>query len=488
MKHETLHKILSCKALPSLPAVALRVIEQTSDPNIKLAELANTIQNDQGLTAKVLKTVNSSFYGLRSPCSTINRALVLMGLAPVKTLVLGFSLVNAVNDRKNAVQFDYVSYWRRGLYTAVASKAIAEAAGRKWGDEVFLAGLLQDIGVVAMLNALGDEYAAVIGKAGRHQDLSRAEAEVLEVTHAEVGAMLAERWKLPKDLVMPVRYHERPTASPQDFSDRCRCVGLANVVHDVLSDEDPREALASLYDKADKWFGLDGSSVEVLIRRCGEATRELSRLFNLDTGTYRNVDEIMQQAADRQAHINPGEEGEVGEAPSGGEVGTLASLLKDSSEFDPLTGVYARGMFNSLVRTAIEGKAGDGKSSMLLQVGLDASTIDETLSDEDADERIVRLANVLSRQFGPQGVAVCRLSHELFAVVLSSSEERLAQSTIETVQKELGTIQPTMSITFGVARFGGPIKSAHELVVAATKSLQAARQRAKGGVQATKAA
>lgn len=485
MKHETLHKVLSCKALPSLPAVALRVIEQTSDPNIKLAELASTIQNDQGLTAKVLKTVNSSFYGLRSPCSTINRALVLMGLAPVKTLVLGFSLVNAVNDRKNAVQFDYVSYWRRGLYTAVASKAIAEAAGRKWGDEAFLAGLLQDIGVVAMLNALGDEYVAVLAKAVRHQDLSRIEAEVLEVTHTEVGAMLAERWKLPKDLVMPVRYHERPTAAPQDYSDRCRCVGLANVVHDVLSDEDPREAFASLYDKADKWFGLDAASVDALIRRCGDATRELSRLFNLDTGTYRNVDEIMQQAADRQAHIDPGEGAEASES---GEVGSLASLLKDSSEFDPLTGVYARGMFNSLIRTALEGKPSDGKSPMLLQVSLDSATLEEPVSDEDADERIVRLANVLARQFGPQGVAVCRLSHELFAVVLSASDDRLAHSTIESVQKELGTIQPTMSISFGAARFGGTVKSAHELVVAATKSLQANRQRAKNSVSASKAA
>ncbi|MCP2732569.1 diguanylate cyclase domain-containing protein [Limnofasciculus baicalensis] len=193
----------------------------------------------------------------------------------------------------------------------------------------------------------------------------------------------------------------------------------------------------------------------------------------------------MQQADDRQAQVDPGEGSAASES---GEVGTLASLLKDSSEFGPLTGVYARGMFNSLIRTALEGKPSDGKSPMLLQVGLDASTLDEPVSDDDADERIVRLANVLARQFGPQGVAVCRLSHELFAVVLSSSDDRLAQSTIESVQKELGTIQPTMSISFGAARFGGAVKSAHELVVAATKALQVNRLRGKNGVAASKAA
>ncbi len=71
MNHELLEEILSCPSLPSLPAVAVRVIEMTQNPNVKLDELASVIQNDQGLSAKILRTVNSSFYGLRQRCSTI---------------------------------------------------------------------------------------------------------------------------------------------------------------------------------------------------------------------------------------------------------------------------------------------------------------------------------------------------------------------------------------------------------------------------------
>lgn len=466
MKSETLNKILACKSLPSLPAVALKVIEQTSDRNIKLSDLAATIQNDQGLAAKVLRTVNSSFYGLRSPCSTINRALVLMGLAPVKTLVLGFSLVNAVNE-KHSGAFDYVAYWRRGLYTAVASKAIAESAGKSWGDEVFLAGLLQDIGVIAMLNSLGETYLAVIAKAGNHQNLSGAEASDLEITHAEVGAMLAERWKLPMDLVLPVRYHERPTAAPQDYAERCRCVGLANTVHDVLSDDDPRDARVRLYARAKQWFDLDEPAIDAMLRRCADGTKELSRLFKLDTGEFKNVDAIMESAIVRQTEIDHADE-------PGNDA--LDGLLRNSVDIDALTGVHARSAFTGLVREALATQPSPGKAAMLLQVGVDATKVGSPQSAEEQDERVVRVASLLERYFGVSGNGVCRLSDDLFAVVMNSADETATRGTLDLIRQELSGIRPTVTVSIGVARVGGAVKTPHDLVVAATKSLHAARQ------------
>ena len=96
MRDELLEQILVCPSLPSLPAVALRVIELAGKSDVVMKELASTIEQDQGLAAKVLRTVNSSFYSVRTKCSTISKALVLLGLGPVKTLSLGFSLVSAV--------------------------------------------------------------------------------------------------------------------------------------------------------------------------------------------------------------------------------------------------------------------------------------------------------------------------------------------------------------------------------------------------------
>jgi two-component system, cell cycle response regulator len=469
MKQETLHKILSCKSLPSLPAVALRVIEQTSDPNLKLAALATTIQNDQGLAAKVLKTVNSSFYGLRSPCSNISKSLVLLGLAPVKTLVLGFSLVNAIGSQNSAATFDYVSYWRRGLYTAVASKAIAEAAGESWGDEAFLSGLLQDIGVIAMLSALGDEYVQVMASAGDHGELSRVEAETLESSHAEVGAMLAERWRLPVDLVMPVRYHDRPTAAPVEHADRCRCVALANLVHDVLTDEDPREAMGLLRLRAQHWFRLNAEAIDDIVRRCSEGARELSRLFNLDTGGFKSVDEIMATAQVRLEELKAGD-------PGGSEQERLDVLVKDGAEIDPLTGVHSRASFTSMVREAFAAQAVCGGSAMLVQFAIDVLPGKAPTSQEAADDRVVHLAGTLKRRFGSEGAAVCRVSHDLFAVVLTSAAERVTHALIEAIRTELGNSLSGVSINVGMARQSATVSTPQDLVVAATRSLQAARR------------
>ena len=125
MNSEYLEKVLSCPRLPSLPAVAMRVLELTADDNVNLKELAVTISNDQALATKVLKTVNSSFYGLRKPCSTINQAIIMLGLSAVKTLALGFSLVSTL-AKFEGLDFDLQSYWRRALLSGIGGKCFAE--------------------------------------------------------------------------------------------------------------------------------------------------------------------------------------------------------------------------------------------------------------------------------------------------------------------------------------------------------------------------
>ena len=175
MTPELLDKVLSCKKLPSLPAIALKVIELTQDERVPVKMIGDTIANDQALSLKVLKTVNSSFYGLRKPCSSINQAIVMLGLSAVKTLALGFSLVSSLAKDK-AAGFDYDAYWRRALTTGVAAKIIAGEARCGSDEEAFLGGLLQDVGMIALYQALGEEYAKLLVEAGTdHRRVARLE-------------------------------------------------------------------------------------------------------------------------------------------------------------------------------------------------------------------------------------------------------------------------------------------------------------------------
>ncbi len=120
MNQSLLDKIKNVPQLPSLPAVAVRVLELAKQSNQSLASVAKVISSDPALTAKVLKTVNSSFYGLPHQVATINHALVLLGMQTVKTLALGFSLAGSLNSNKSA-KFDYVRFWRQSLFSAVAA-------------------------------------------------------------------------------------------------------------------------------------------------------------------------------------------------------------------------------------------------------------------------------------------------------------------------------------------------------------------------------
>ena len=246
MNPDIVEKVLACQKLPSLPAVAVKVLELSGKENVSFKEIAETITSDAGLASKVLRTVNSSFYALRKPCSSINQAIVMLGLSAVKTLALGFSLVSSI-AKTESKSFDYAAYWRRSLYTGVAAKCVAAAAKIGRDEEAFLGGLLQDVGMVALSQALGDEYLAVLTEAGPdHNNLSRVEFNAYEMTHADIGAQLAGRWKLPPDLMMPIKFHHKPNAAPKDYAQLCAAVALGNKeqVVDILRVERGKDRAA----------------------------------------------------------------------------------------------------------------------------------------------------------------------------------------------------------------------------------------------------
>lgn len=420
--HEELEEILGCPSLPSLPAVALRVIELTKDDSVEMKELAATIENDQALAAKILRTVNSSFYAVRTRCATISKALVLLGLAPVKTLALGFSLVSAVSS-ENDRNFDFVAYWRRGLYTGVAAKRFAEAAGVSGNEEAFLAGLLQDVGMVAMHRALGERYLAVLAQAGGdHRKLSRLELAAIDLQHAEIGAMLAQRWKLPEELVIPVRYHERPSAAPREHAALTRCVGLGNLAHDALTDADPVPATRRLYVQAGHWFGLPQTRVDEVMRQIAAQVKEMSALFRLETGSPADVEAVLAKAGARMLELSKPAPGSA--APGSG----IESLIKNGAEHDALTGTLARSAFDRVLREQFTRCTGEKQPLALAVAAIDGYKAAQAAGHGVVDDVVVGVATLLRKHTEPMGGVVCRIGPDLFAAVIPGATRAAAHA------------------------------------------------------------
>ncbi|MCC5823531.1 MAG: HDOD domain-containing protein [Phycisphaerales bacterium] len=484
MDSELLQDILSCSSLPSLPAVAVRVLELTSDPDVRMDELASTIQADQALAAKILRTVNSSFYGLRKRCTSIDKALVLLGLGPVKSLVLGFSLVTAVG-KDDADGFDFVDYWRRGLETAVSGKLLADHCSLYCADEAFLAGLFQDIGMVAMHRALGQRYNEVLASVARHADLTRAEIKAFEGHHAEIGAALAESWHLPPDLVVPVKFHDRPTACPTEYSMTARCVAVGNLVHEVLIAEEPTEALRELYQRAERLLNLNEEGVDRLVREAGEAARELGSLFELDTSTMPNPKDVLAKA-DRQL-IKMARERQI----ESFAVRELSGVLSGDKGRDALTGLLDRESFGKAVRKAFP-KASEGEIDLsLVQFAVDGlSDILSRHGQQAQDELVLGATVLLLRVFEPMGGIVARVNDTDFAVVLPGTNRRSASDAAQAVCDQFGPglerwlpdatdAGRSVHINAGVATIDAETAGAFitpDLLVAATsRAVQAAR-------------
>ncbi|MCW5764829.1 MAG: HDOD domain-containing protein [Phycisphaeraceae bacterium] len=426
MDPQTIERVLSCKKLPSLPAVAMRVVELTQTRDVKLAELAQTIQNDQGLSSKVLRTVNSSFYALRKPCGTINQAIVFLGLNAVKTLALGFSLASAI-QKKGDDGFDYKSYWRRGLFSGVAAKCIAVESRGGYDEECFLGGLLQDVGMVALFQALGDEYLAVLKKTGgEHRQLLKHETADLELTHPEIGAMLVTRWKLPPELVMPVRFHERPTAAPAEYLRICQTVALGNIVCDVLCAAEPALVLKRFYERAAEWMHLTPAQCDAVVRRAQEGAREIGRLLDVDATGAADADDLIARAHGQLANVNV--------------------LCAGTGEtIDPVTGLPDRAAFNQSVTTAYAA-LNSGRTLSVAFFSIDAWARVSTMNARVAEGLLAQVSSRLARHYEAGGGRVFRFDDTRLAAIVPNVDRlhaaRLAEEARALTARTPFHVQP----------------------------------------------
>ena len=207
---EIKEKVQTIIQLPALPTIAMEVVEMVDNPKTSASTLGKLISTDQALTAKVLKIANSPFYGFPKKISTIDFAIIVLGYDALKEIVISISLVSSL-QKKSDTYFDAKSFWDHSIASGVLARRLARDLGYRVSGEVFVGGLLHDMGISVIHRYFRNEYKRITEIAGE-TDLTFIEAEesVLGVTHAEVGGWLAERWNLPDHLVEAIAHHHTP--------------------------------------------------------------------------------------------------------------------------------------------------------------------------------------------------------------------------------------------------------------------------------------
>lgn len=199
--------------IPTLPEVALRVLEATQDENTSHAEIERLLRADQAITAKVLRIANSAFYGLSTPIGSVNQALIVIGFNQIRKLVLALSAVSMFKARSARTRETLHQCWNHAYATGVAAQAIVNRCGfpPERGDAAFVGGILHDIGKVFLASTLDAYYLEVMRRAAT-TGMSEREAELalLKMDHVEVGHQLAKAWRAPQVVVDMITHHHGP--------------------------------------------------------------------------------------------------------------------------------------------------------------------------------------------------------------------------------------------------------------------------------------
>jgi putative nucleotidyltransferase with HDIG domain len=221
--------------LPTLPRTVLKITELVNDPKSSVKDIARIITDDQVLTARLLKLVNSSFYGFPHRISTVNSTIVLLGFDAIRSLLLTTSVFDLFAGRNKKSRQDQEKFWDHSLGCAVGAKVIGNFLRHDKIEELFVAGLLHDIGKIVEMLYLPDEFAKVVAATNKQNILMlNAEEKVLGYDHAEIGRLLADKWNLPNKLEQIIAHHHQP-ASAGSFIMEASIVHLADILCRALN-------------------------------------------------------------------------------------------------------------------------------------------------------------------------------------------------------------------------------------------------------------
>lgn len=222
--------------LLSLPDAAIRLNAVLTDPDTSANEIADIVSLDPALAARVLRAVNSAYFGLRGRVDTITKAITMIGTSELHSLVLATSAALAFRNISSKL-VDMESFWQHSVRAALAARGFAESSSlRRHRERVFLSALMHDVGQLVLYHQLPEVSTRILQEVQKGRAQDESEHEALGFTHAEVGALLLERWNLPASLTMPVRFHHRYDEAT-DFAKEAALIHIGSRVSDLMEQE-----------------------------------------------------------------------------------------------------------------------------------------------------------------------------------------------------------------------------------------------------------
>ncbi|MDW3094068.1 MAG: HDOD domain-containing protein [Gammaproteobacteria bacterium] len=287
-----------CKDLPTPPAVATKIIELSNKQNTDLDTLATIVAMDPALSAKILSIANSSMYMRRIEADSIEQAVGMFGWSGTLNLALGFAVVGSIRGALTS-GLDYDYFWLRSLAAATSARALGQMASSRNAEVLFLPGLLQDIGMLALDSAVKDIYTGLGELQQDHAYIQQLEHKKVSTDHATIGEWLLTNWGVPIDVsgLVGLSHSSNFTTDNNDLLIYQKCVYLSGYLADCLMIDEERKTFEAVAFLMQKEMNISMSDFISLLGHVASQFLEMAALFDLQVKNLKQIQSITEFAS-----------------------------------------------------------------------------------------------------------------------------------------------------------------------------------------------
>ena len=446
-------RICSSDSLPSFPPVLTVIMAECTDDDVDFGELGALVSSDPALAARILAMANSCLLGGRARVSSIRSALTRLGLRLTHATVLGFALTSRM-DSSNG--FDADRFWRYSLATSNAARILARKNGAQDADEALAAGILQDVGMLALQCVLPEQYKQVLVE--YHETappLHEIEARICGTTHMAVGTHLLQQWGLPEELYEPICHHhcadeEALGKLPAPVRNMAELLRVGDMVAQVFVGPDRNIRRAAVLREFGQRYGFNAQTAERMLEQVSTVVERVAAAFELDPAELPSYDEIrasgvrkmVQLAAEMEAGFREYQvkAGEARDALS--ELENQHREVSRQAAYDDLTDALARGEFMKQMDAALTAAADEGSPVALLFLDVDHfKWVNDKFGHAAGDTILTSFAQYLVRSLR-RGDLVGRYGGDEFTVLLPGIDLEAALKVAKRILQRAASTSP----------------------------------------------
>lgn len=435
MDESLLTLLRGCTNLPSPPAVASRIIELSSSNSSTLGDVADAVGIDPALSAKLLRMANSPLYARQRKIENLRQAITLFGIEGTLNIALSFSLTQSskVGDQTG---LDYNMYWKRSLAAALLCQEFGSRVGNTSKDSLFLLGLLQDIGVLALDKASPELYSSLDNDVTSHEHICEQENEKLGADHSKVGAWLLSEWNIPEAIITPISnsHVALDDETIDEVDDVSRCVAASCLMADIFVAQDIEGTIFNSINKVEKIVKLDRAEYNEIIAAVSSNFADMASMFDIELGDKQLLDSILDQAKEILILRNLSKIRETETLhEKTEELKTQARELEMVSRHDPLTGLFNRRHFDQCIRQEFENSKKYEWPLGMIFVDLDNfKEVNDNFGHGAGDEVLIHCGKLLIDCMRDTDV-VARYGGEEFTILLPGIDKRGTEIACERI-------------------------------------------------------